>query len=105
MPERRNPVVRAGAILRKGGAHTKSVSGQRHRQKLRVDDAIDDWYEDINNQSDADFLMEADSRDQDKSQAGKGADNKGKNKGQSDTAPSLLWCRLSTTNPVNHHSC
>lgn len=46
MPLPRNPVVRAGAILRKGGAHTKSVSGQRHRRKQDLLDEIDDWYDD-----------------------------------------------------------
>ena len=44
MPVRRNPVVRAGAILRKGGAHVKSVSGQRHRGKLQLRDELDEWF-------------------------------------------------------------
>jgi len=43
MPTRRNPVVRHGALLRKGGAHTKTVSGQRHRSKRQLDDEIDDY--------------------------------------------------------------
>lgn len=43
MPERRNPVVRSAAILRKGGAHVKSVSGQRQRTRLAVEDALDEW--------------------------------------------------------------
>ena len=42
MPER-NPVVRYGTILRKGGAHTKSVSGTRHRSKRQLDDEIDEY--------------------------------------------------------------
>jgi hypothetical protein len=46
MPVRRNPVVRAGAILRKGGVHTKSVSGQRHRGKIDLRDEIDEWLDD-----------------------------------------------------------
>lgn len=46
MPLPRNPVVRAGAILRKGGAHSKSVSGQRQRRKLDLRDEIDDWFDD-----------------------------------------------------------
>lgn len=45
MPLPRNPVIRAGAILRKGGAHTKSASGQRHRGKLSLRDEIDDWFD------------------------------------------------------------
>lgn len=43
MPTRRNPLVRYGALLRKGGAHTKTVSGQRHRSKRQLDDEIDDY--------------------------------------------------------------
>jgi len=45
MPER-NPVVRYGTILRKGGAHTKSVSGTRHRSKRQLDDEIDEYFND-----------------------------------------------------------
>ncbi len=45
MPLPRNPVIRAGAILRKGGAHVKSVSGTRHRGKLDLRDEIDEWFE------------------------------------------------------------
>ncbi len=45
MSKRRNPVVRFGALLRKGGAHTESVSGKRHRSKRQLDDEIDDYYE------------------------------------------------------------
>ena len=45
MPDRRNPVVRCGTILRKGGAHTNSVSGQRHQSKRQLDDEIDDYFE------------------------------------------------------------
>lgn len=45
MPTRRNPVVRAGAILRKGGVHRQSASGHRHQGKRKLVDEIDDWYE------------------------------------------------------------
>ena len=44
MPTRRNPVVRYGALLRKGGAHTKSVSGERHQSRRQLDDEIDDYF-------------------------------------------------------------
>lgn len=41
----RNLVVRHGAILRKGGAHTESVSGQRHQSRRALDDEIDEYFE------------------------------------------------------------
>lgn len=44
MSIRRNQVVRHAAILRKGGAHTNSVSGQRHQSKRQLDDEIDDYF-------------------------------------------------------------
>jgi len=44
MPTRRNPVVRHGALLRKGGAHTKTVSGQRHQSRLELEDEIDEYF-------------------------------------------------------------
>lgn len=88
MPERRNPVVRAGAILRKGGAHTKSVSGRRQADRLSVDDAIDDWYEEIH-QPPKDILDKSPGR---KSKAAKRKNSKQKgNKGQSDTAPFYFY--------------
>lgn len=46
MPTRRNPVVRAGALLRKGGVHRQSASGHRHQGKRKLVDEIDNWYED-----------------------------------------------------------
>jgi len=46
MPTRRNPVVRAGAILRKGGVHRQSASGHRHQGKRSVEDELDDWFVD-----------------------------------------------------------
>jgi len=45
MPIPRNPVVRAGALLRKGGVHKQSASGHRHQGKRQLDDEIDDWFE------------------------------------------------------------
>ena len=44
MPLPRNPVVRTGAILRKGGVHTQSASGLRHQSKRSLDNEIDDWF-------------------------------------------------------------
>ena len=44
MPNERNPVVRSGTILRKGGAHTQSVSGQRHQSKRQLYDEIDEYF-------------------------------------------------------------
>lgn len=46
MPTRRNPVVRAGAILRKGGVHRQSASGHRHQGKRSLCDELDEWYAD-----------------------------------------------------------
>jgi len=71
MPTRRNPVVRQGALLRKGGAHTKTVSGQRHQSRLDLEDEIDDYFlnqENPNSESDT------------------GSDKK-RETGQNDTAP------------------
>lgn len=108
MPERRNPVVRAGAILRKGGAHTKSVSGQRHRQRLRVDDAIDEWYDQINDQSatlcdapDGEFRMDIYNKDHNKNHVSKKCGNKGKKKGRSGTAPSFYNSLLTIFNAIH----
>lgn len=44
MPIRRNPVVRAGAILRKGGVHLTSKSGRRQRCKRALCNELSDWY-------------------------------------------------------------
>jgi len=44
MPRPRNPVARS-PLLRKGGAHVKSKTGQRVRSRLSMEDAIDEWYE------------------------------------------------------------
>ncbi|OED39352.1 hypothetical protein AB833_15575 [Chromatiales bacterium (ex Bugula neritina AB1)] len=53
MPLPRNPVIRTGAILRKGGAHTKSVSGQRQLGKRGLLDEIDDWFDDRDEDNDS----------------------------------------------------
>ena len=45
MVTRRNPVVRHSTLLRKGGAHTESVSGKRHQSKRQLDDEIDEYYD------------------------------------------------------------
>lgn len=110
MPERRNPVVRSGAILRKGGVHTDSVSGQRQRQKLRVDDAIDEWYDDFNDNTDAtpggtdtEFQLAADDRIHHKRHGSKRRSNNGKKKGQSGTAPSSFgWQQITVTRQYHH---
>jgi hypothetical protein len=44
MPLPRNPVVRAGAILRKGGVHRQSASGHRHQSRRSLEDELNDWY-------------------------------------------------------------
>jgi hypothetical protein len=46
MPTRRNPVVRTGAILRKGGVHRQSASGHRHQGKRSLCDELDEWFAD-----------------------------------------------------------
>ncbi len=42
----RNHVARS-PLLRKGGAHTQSKTGQRVRDRLSTDAAIDDWLEEL----------------------------------------------------------
>ncbi len=44
MPRERNYVARS-PLLRKGGVHTESKTGSRVRQRLKVEDAVDEWYE------------------------------------------------------------
>lgn len=39
----RNPVARS-PILRKGGPHTKSKTGQRVKARLSTTDALDEWF-------------------------------------------------------------
>jgi hypothetical protein len=43
---RRNPVARS-PLLRKGGAHVKSKTGQRVRARLSTHDAIFEWLDDV----------------------------------------------------------
>ncbi len=42
----RNHVARS-PLLRKGGAHTKSKTGQRVRERLSTSSAIEDWREEL----------------------------------------------------------
>jgi len=44
MPAQRNYVARS-PIMRKGGPHIKSKTGQRVRQRLQLGDSLDEWYE------------------------------------------------------------
>jgi len=76
MPTRRNPVVRHGALLRKGGAHTKTVSGQRHQSRLQLEDEIEEY-----------FLHQ----EKPQSKPDSGTDKK-RDTGQNDTAP--FFCLL-----------
>ena len=77
MPTQRNPVVRHGAILRKGGAHTKSVSANRHQSKRQLDDEIDDYFDEIES-----------SRNTVRRKAN---DHTATKKGQNNSAPSSFW--------------
>ena len=45
MPTRRNPIARS-PLLRKGGAHTSTASGQRQRRQQQVQDEIHEWMDD-----------------------------------------------------------
>ena len=49
MLKRRNPIARS-PLLRKGGAHVKSKTGQRVRARLTTQDAIDEWREETETQ-------------------------------------------------------
>ena len=49
MPKSRNPVARS-PLLRKGGAHVKSKTGQRLRSRLNTQDAIDEWWDEQQDQ-------------------------------------------------------
>lgn len=40
----RNTVARS-PLLRKGGVHQKARSAERQRQRLQVEDAVDEWLE------------------------------------------------------------
>lgn len=54
MPRRnipvRNPVAQS-PLLRKSGPHVKSKTGQRVRAKLSVNTAIDEWLEELDEDS------------------------------------------------------
>lgn len=86
MPTRRNPVVRYGALLRKGGAHTESVSGARHQSKRQLDDEIDDYF----NQHRDDGLSIGQPPGTQKTTNSKNPP-KHTRKGRSSSAPSALW--------------
>jgi len=43
----RNPVA-CSPLLRKGGPHTKSKTGQRVKTRLLTQTLIDDWFDEIN---------------------------------------------------------
>ncbi len=47
----RNPVAQS-PLLRKGGAHTESKTGQRVRDRMKVSSAIEEWLEEIEDQLD-----------------------------------------------------
>jgi len=68
----RNLVVRHGAILRKGGVHTESVSGKRHQSKRALDDEIDDYFE-MRNESNSDTQKESKPEVSKEQEAGKPA--------------------------------
>ncbi len=44
--KRRNPVA-CSPLLRKGGAHVKSKSGQRIRARLSTHSAVDEWLDEL----------------------------------------------------------
>lgn len=54
MPRRnraiRNPVARS-PLLRKGGVHSQTTTGQRVRNRLQTQSAIDEWLEDIEDEA------------------------------------------------------
>ncbi len=54
MPRRnraiRNPVARS-PLLKKGGAHEKSKTGQRVNNRLHTQSAIDEWLEQIEDET------------------------------------------------------
>jgi len=54
MPRRkrafRNPVARS-PLLHKGGVHVQSKTGQRARQRMNISSAIDEWQDEISDDS------------------------------------------------------
>ena len=49
-PFYRNPVAQS-PLLRKGGAHQVSKSGQRGRSRMALSSALDEWFEDYNDET------------------------------------------------------
>jgi len=47
---RRNPVARS-PLMRKGGAHVKSKTGQRTKNRQSTLYAVDEWYEEQDDQN------------------------------------------------------
>ncbi len=45
MSKQRNPVIRHANILRKGGAHQKSKTGQRHHHKQAIGDEAEAFFQ------------------------------------------------------------
>lgn len=44
MPRPRNYVARS-PLMRKGGAHIESKTGKRVRERLAVEDALEEWFD------------------------------------------------------------
>jgi len=44
MPRPRNYVARS-PLMRKGGAHIESKTGKRVRERLALEDALDEWFD------------------------------------------------------------
>ena len=57
MTKRRNPIARS-PLLRKGGAHVKSKTGQRVRARLTTQNAIDEWQEELNDKREEQNIRE-----------------------------------------------
>ena len=57
MLKRRNPIARS-PLLRKGGAHVKSKTGQRVRARLTTQNAIDEWQEELNDKREEQNIRE-----------------------------------------------
>lgn len=59
MPKARNPFACA-PIMRKGGAHIKSKSGQRRSQKHKLRDVVDDYLDEKQQTSQNRFIDKTD---------------------------------------------
>lgn len=46
----RNPIAQS-PLLRKGGAHAKSKTGQRVRARINTDSAIEEWLDEVEDNS------------------------------------------------------